>query len=195
MKPGFLQIEYIDQRNTLMGKHILLIESFFKPEVSLIEESDIPQLVDILYEVFGQIDSKEEIERKLRPRMLNGVSIKLGNAQQIIGCYILNPRSVNAFIEDINQNKLKDFNSQNTKFYIDKKFSDKGLQGIALAILPDWRSYGFGNLLKTWYDSDPRFDYIWGVQDKRLGNIDHWKKSREIIAECPTHFATLRELR
>lgn len=175
-------------------KHILLIESFFKPEVSLIDENDIPQIVNILYETFGQIDSKEEIERKLRPRMLNGVSLKLGNAEQIIGCYILNPRSVNDFISDIGQNKLKDFNSQNTELYIDKKFSDKGLQGIALAILPDWRSYGFGNLLKTWYDSDRNFDYIWGVQDKRLGNIEHWKKSREIIAECPTHFATLREL-
>lgn len=174
--------------------HILLSESFFQPVISTIEENDIPKVVEILYEAFGHIDPKDEIERKLRPRMLNGVSLKISVGGEIIGCYILNPRSIREFISDINQNKLKDFKSDNTEIYLDSEMSNKGLQGIALAVLPNWRSKGYGDLLKTWYDKDPRFDYIWGVQDKRLQNIDHWKKTREIFAECPTHFATIRSL-
>jgi len=175
-------------------EHLHLTESFFRPDISLIEERDIPQIVNILYEAFGHIDTKEEIEKKLRPRMLNEISLKLTSGGEVIGCYILNPRSVNIFIDDIIHNRLNDFKNENTEIYLDEPVSDKGLQGIALSILPKWRSQGYGDMLKTWYDSDPRFDYIWGVQDKRLGNIEQWKKSRDIIAECPTHFATLRKL-
>jgi len=175
-------------------RHLALFETFTTPQISTIEEIDIPQVVDVLHSSFGHIDDKETIATKLRPRMLNGLSLKLQMGDEIIGCYLLAPKSVNTFISDIQAGALKDFPSETTQIYLQDQLSDKGLQGIALSLLPEWRSQGYGNLLKTWYFNDHRFDYVWGVQDKRLGNIEDWKKSRNIIAESPTHFATLRKL-
>jgi hypothetical protein len=174
-------------------KNLKVFEDYSAPEVSVIESEDVPKIVDILHSSFGHIDSKETIASKLLPRMLNGISIKLTVNGEIVGCYILATKSVNAFISDIKSNNLKDFKSGNTQLYLKEEMSDRGLQGIALSIMPEWRSYGYGNLLKNWYSGDPRFDYIWGVQDKNLGNIEDWKKTREIFAECPTHFATIRK--
>jgi len=177
-----------------MKKYIRGLNESFGTSVSLIEEEDIPGVLDVLEEVFGHIDPREEIERKLRKRLLNGFSIKIEEGGKILGCYIINPKSVNEFISDIENDKLSDFKSYNTEIYMDEDFSDNGLQGIALALLPEYRNMGYGDTLRKWYDNDPRFDYIWGVQDKKLGNIENWKRSRDIIAECPTHFATLKKL-
>jgi hypothetical protein len=175
-------------------RNLALFETFTTSQISTIEEDDIPQVVDVLHSSFGHIDDKETIATKLRPRMLNDLSLKLSIDGQIVGCYLLAEKSVNVFIEGIQTGALKDFPSETTQIYLQDHLSDKGLQGIALSLLPEWRSQGYGNLLKNWYFNDHRFDYVWGVQDKRLGNIEDWKKSRDVIAESPTHFATLRRL-
>jgi len=172
----------------------MLYETFSIPTISTIKEEDIPQVVEVLYTSFGHIDTRDTIAAKLRPRMLNGLSLKLSIDGQTVGCYLLAEKSVNVFIDDIHRGVLKDFPADSTEIYLNEPLGDKGLQGIALSLLPEWRSQGYGNLLKTWYFNDHRFDYVWGVQDKRLGNIEDWKKSRDVIAESPTHFATLRRL-
>jgi hypothetical protein len=63
------------------------------------------------------------------------------------------------------------------------------LQGISLAILPDYRKLGLGKKMKQ-YVNGLNYDYTWGVQDKKLNNIDFWTKTREVFAESNTHFAT-----
>lgn len=176
-------------------KHLMLFENYTTPQVSLIEEEDIPGVVDVLYAAFGHIDDKVTIATKLRPRMCNGLSLKLTLGDQIIGCYLLHTKSINQFIKEIREGLIKDFKAEETQIRLEEKVNDKGLQGIALSVLPQWRGQGYGELLRDWYSRDLRFDYVWGVQDKKLGNITHWQKTRSIFAESPTHFATIKKLR
>ena len=159
-------------------------------EIDIIKPEDNDEVIDILSEVFGIIDEKEEIKRKISRRLNNNLSIKITLDGKIIGCYLLADKSINEFIRQINQNELKDFPKNKTKIYLESSLSDKGIQGISLAILPEYRKYGFGQKMKK-YVNDLEYDYIWGVQDKRLKNIDFWTRTREIFAESETHFATI----
>lgn len=160
-------------------------------KISKIEEQDNIQVVDILAINFGFIDSKEEILRKIKPRLNNNLSIKVEIDDKIVGCYLLAEKSVNFFIDQINSNQLKDFPKDETKIYLNDKLSDNGLQGISLAVLPEYKSKGIGKALKE-YTYNLRYDYIWGVQDKKLQNIEFWKNTRDIIAESNTHYATIK---
>jgi hypothetical protein len=159
-------------------------------EISHIKEEDNDIVVDILAEVFGYIDDREEIKRKISKRLNNNLSIKISFKDKIVGCYLLGEKSINEFIRQISQNELKDFPRDQTKIInLPSNLSDNGLQGISLAILPDYRKLGLGKKMKQ-YVNGLNYDYTWGVQDKKLNNIDFWTKTREVFAESNTHFAT-----
>jgi len=171
-------------------KHIEIFENF-GTEISLINPSDNDEIVDILFEVFGFIDDKEEIKSKISKRLNNNLSIKIKYNGKIVGCYLLAEKSVNDFIESIEKDQISDFRKNDTKINIDYKLSDNGLQGISLAILPEYRNLNLGKKLKE-YTYNLGYDYIWGVQDKKLKNIDFWKNSRNVFAESSNRYATIK---
>lgn len=151
------------------------------------KEEDV---IDVLYSSFGFLeDSKESLRKRIQPRLSNGLSIYLSLNEKIVGCYLLNEKSANTFIEQIKMGEIKDFPSDETKIYMENLYG-KGLQGIALSVYPEYRNIGFGNMLKDWV-SNLNYDYIWGVADKKLGNINHWKSRRMILAESPSRWATI----
>ena len=61
----------------------------------------------------------------------------------------------------------------------------KGIQGVALGVLKEFRGKGYGRMLidKSYELFSNKYDYIWGMHLSVLNNIDHWKKRRTIMNE------------
>lgn len=59
----------------------------------------------------------------------------------------------------------------------------KGVEGIALGILKEFKNKGVGKKLIEYPKTIPNINYIWGFQLKSLKNIEHWKKRRKIYYE------------
>lgn len=170
-------------------KYIRLFENF-NPEISVIIPEDNDDVIDLLHEVFGFIDSKEAIKSKILKRLNNGLSIKISYDGKIVGCYLLAEKSVNEFIDDIENDKISDFRKSETSIDLPNDPGNYGIQGISLAVLPEYRDLGLGKMMKD-YVKGMGYDYIWGVQDKKLKNINFWEKSRDVFAESPTKYATI----
>lgn len=170
-----------------------MFENSLNCSASEIEESDFEKCLDVLYEVFGKYSgSKEEMRKKLMPRIANGISLKVECGGEIIGVYLLKEKSINEFIDEIELDKIPDFRRDDTEINLTESLSDNGLQGIALAVLPNYRGIGAGKMLKE-YSFRLGYDYIWGVQDKRLENIEFWERTRKIFAESSSRYATYKK--
>lgn len=149
--------------------------------IKTIQKEDLEEVVDVLYETFGHYhSSKEELFERLKKRILNNLSICLKTGNRVVGVYLLNEKSINEFIKQIQMNEISDFPKNKTKFFLDEVLSNNGLQGIALCVLKSNRNFGFGKLLKE-HTYEMGYDYIWGVQDKGLNNIEFWKKQEKYL--------------
>ena len=160
-------------------------------EVSTIVPEDFDGVLDVLESTFSPFGyTREIIKSKLTNRILNNLSIKITKNDQIIGVYLLTENSIPNFIQEISKNNISDFPKDSTVIISNPTESENGLQGLALAVLSEFRSYGYGKQLKDFVKS-MGYDYVWGVQDKNLKNIDFWTKTRSIFAESPNRFATV----
>lgn len=177
---------------------LLNFESFSYDDnihIGKIKEEDINPVIDVLFESFGHLGlTKEEILNKLEKRILNNLSICLKIDSKVVGVYLLNNKSINEFIDQILKNEIPDFPKNETKIELNESLSDNGLQGIALCVSKSKRGLGYGELLKK-YARELGYDYLWGVQDKKLNNIGFWKKTREIFAESNSRFATYEKIK
>lgn len=177
---------------------LLSFESFNYENITSIEKikkEDVDSVMDILWESFGHLGgTKEEMFKKLEKRIFNGLSICLKQNSKVCGVYLLNEKSINEFIQQIEKNEISDFPKNETKIYLNESVSDNGLQGIALCVSESKRGLGYGELLKE-YTYNMGYDYVWGVQDKKLNNIEFWKKTREVFAESNSRFATYKKLK
>lgn len=175
-------------------KKIIIKELSNLTHISNITPDDNDEVVDLLYSVFGGFGySKEELKKRITPRLNNNISIKIKEGDKIVGVYLFNEKSINKFIDEIKEDKVTDFRLDDTKITLNEEISDNGLQGIALAVLPSYKGLGYGNKLKE-YSYNMGYDYIWGVQDKKLNNIDFWLNSRNIFAESSNRYATYIKL-
>ena len=158
--------------------------------IDIIRKENEDSVIDVLYSSFGFLESsKESLRKRIQPRLSNGLSIYLSLNGNIVGCYLLNEKSAQTFINEIKKGEINDFPPSETEIYIDN-IKGRGLQGIALSIYPEFRNMGLGKMLKDWV-YNLNYDYIWGVADKKLGNINHWKSRRSIMAESPNRWATI----
>lgn len=70
----------------------------------------------------------------------------------------------------------------------------KGVQGVGLFVLPEYRDLGIGAALRDIPLYLP-YDYIWGMHLKELNNIDNWKRyGREVLAGEGEIFTTMMDL-
>lgn len=74
------------------------------------------------------------------------------------------------------------------------KVVGRGLYGVSLAVLPNYRGHGYGKILIEFGESLP-FDYIWGEHHKELNNIDFWLKRRQLLGETTNKYITYKTLR
>jgi len=168
-------------------------DSFNKLNISVIRSDEVDDVVDLLGQSFGHIDSNSEIKRKLYNRITNGLSIRAKIDNKIVGVYLVAEKSAKKFLEDVLDGRLD--SHKNAKIFISKNLiSDNGIQGIALCVDKDYRGLGIGNKLKSYFNN-LKYDYIWGVQDKRLNNINHWTKSRVIFMEDDNYYCTIKFLK
>lgn len=178
--------------DNIKGFYRFIKESKNVVEISTITPDIEEDCLDVLYKVFGFLEKdKESMRIRVQPRLSNGLSIALSIGGTIIGCYLLNEKSAQIFIQEIQEGKIGDFPPDETKIYFSGDIQGNGIQGIALAIDPEYRDMGFGKILKEWA-KNLGYDYIWGVSDKKLENIDQWRKERQILAESPTRWATIQ---
>lgn len=159
-------------------------------QISLINESDIDEIIDILFESFSNIDNtKEKVKNRVYNRLLNGVSIKMEVNNEIVGVYLVVEKSIKSFLQEVKLNKIKDH--INSEIFINEnELSDNGIQGLALCVKKSKRGNGLGNILKKYFRKYG-YDYIWGIQHKDLNNINEWLKTRELVFENENYYCTI----
>ncbi len=71
----------------------------------------------------------------------------------------------------------------------------KGIEGVALAVKPEFRGSGFGNMLKDYSIENANVDYIWGMQLRDLNNVKDWAKRRRIVSASSGLIITLQDIK
>ena len=106
---------------------------------------------------------------------------------RIVGCYLLKENSVLSAVEE-GAKPLED---------LEKYRNLRGIEGVALAILPEYQ-YNIGAAIELLSrPTEMGFDYMWGAQNAKLGNLLKWTKLSRLVAVCegpPKWTVTLRDL-
>lgn len=151
-------------------------------DITKINQEDIPEVLDICAKVFSNVMSPNEVKKYINSVANWEMSVKATMNNQIIGCYILNEDSVLEFEQCADED-------------LSKYKTLKGIQGIALAVLPEFRGTGAGRKLRD-YPLHLNYDYIWGQHLKGLQNIDNWLKfGRRLVGDCNGLYITLMDLK
>ena len=66
----------------------------------------------------------------------------------------------------------------------------RGIEGVFLAVAPEWRGRGVGRQLIT-ASLAAGYDYVWGLQLFTLNNLSHWLKRRIKVGENEDSHITL----
>jgi GNAT superfamily N-acetyltransferase len=151
------------------------------PKISAIQPEDIPEVLDVCSVVFSKVMSPGGVKSYINGSADWSISAKAEYKGRIVGCYILNrdpvTRQQHCSKEDLGRYK-----------------GMKGVQGIGLAVLPEYRDFGIGKKLRE-YPLQKGYDYIWGLHMKGLHNIDNWTRfGRRIICDSGSMFTTLMDL-
>lgn len=149
-----------------------LSENTISPVISKILPNEIDEIINMASLVFTNVMSYEMNRGYISNSDVDfDNSVKLTINNEIIGCYLIKPSNIS------------------------KKEYGKGCQGFALAIKPSFRNYGYGNLLKEWFEKwaiDNKYNYIWGQHLKGLGNKEMWLKRRDIYSDNGEIFTTIK---
>jgi len=134
---------------------------------------------------------------KIRPMVMNDYEIIKPHLAEIFSRTGLPEDRIVELLGDINLrlSVVADVNGDVAGFYflndedipeggeLYDEFEDlKGLEGVALGVIPDYLQLGVGKKLIE-YSRSQSVDYIWGYQFKSLKNIDDWLKRRKIYWE------------
>jgi hypothetical protein len=96
---------------------------------------------------------------------------------KIVGFYLLGERKLSEAIAAENAVLHEDLSRYD---------SMRGIEGVALGVIPEFRKTGLTEKLKQQVKTIPDVDFIYGMQYKSLGNLDYWLRSRRLIAESFT---------
>jgi len=105
-------------------------------------------------------------------------------ADSDISCMLLNDQ------DEIVGVYLLDSCEESNSFFGKEKYNGLiGAEGMLLFIEEEYRGKGWGNKLKD-MPKELGFDFVWGRQSKRLNNLHHWLKRRELILEDVNEYIT-----
>lgn len=160
-----------------------VLKKAFTPslEISKISADEIEECLDVCAAALSHVMSPEGVKGYTKTVADWNLSVKAKYGDKIVGCYVFNKNPVTSYAfcskEDLSRYKKM-----------------KGVQGVALAVLPEYRDLGIGKKLRR-YPLEAGFDYIWGLHMKSLHNIDNWVRfGRRIICETSGMFATLMDI-
>lgn len=140
------------------------------------------------FDAFEEDCSYEESRDYIIQNTNFDISFVVKNKDNIVGFYLLSDFTSLSSLED------------EYTFYdnIENYKNKKGLEGIALLVLKEYRSKGIGKMLinkSIRYCRENNYDYIFGSQLKSLCNLDKWiKTGRKLIAENDEINVTLMNL-
>lgn len=149
-----------------------------------INEDDKDAILEICAEVFQDVMDYDATIGYLDAVTDWSISKKAVLGDKIIGCYLFNEQPVTQFVGA----QVKGENL--------KKYSNlKGIQGVALALLPEYRNSGYGKQLRE-VTKSLGYDYIWGQHLKGLHNVDNWLRyGRRLVADTRHLYITLMDLK
>lgn len=140
-----------------------------KPAIEPIEKEDIEKVKNMAALVFTNV-----MTYRGNMSYLSGAdwdkSVKLVYNGEIVGCYLIK-------IEDISRKE------------------PGGVEGFALAIKPGYRKYGWGEMLKNWFENwakESGYKYVWGLHLSGLKNKEFWLKRRELYSDNGGSFKTIK---
>lgn len=129
--------------------------------------------LDVFKQAFPQYDFET-----IKDFIMNSVkwdkSIKATHQDKTIGIYLIGDRQLQDVIED-----EKAIPNEN----LDKYKNRIGVEGVALAVMPEYQKQGIGKKLKDALVNMTTANYIFGLQYKSLNNLQNWLKSRRLVAQ------------
>ena len=142
--------------------------------IQYIHKSDYNELIKVFDKVFPDTIGFNE------KYIIKNSNIKISRVfilnNEIIGFYMLKDLSNNE-----NKNIILLLNSLGYNFNINNY---KGLEGVALGVIPELKSLGYGKKLLNYVYDDltPKYDFIFGQHFDHLNNLKQWKKKRIILS-------------
>ena len=150
--------------------------------IETIEENDIDYIIDFSVKLFSEAANYDYSGLYFYCMTDFSISKKAVLDGKIIGCYLLNDESFHSY-------KMNRFEN------LDRYDTRRGLQGVALGILKEYRGLSYGRQLRDSALSLSEYEYIWGFQGKILNNLDNWiGYGRRLVAETEDAYVTLMDL-
>lgn len=170
-------------------------------EIKPIEPSDIDEIVGHCVTVFHNHGMSDEAMTAFTRHITDwSISRKLVLNDTIIGFYLLHEASIIKWQTERRQwaeeydcvSVLPIYDNCEIKEDLNKYVNRDGVEGIILAVLPTYRGFGYGRMLKE-LPKIMGYDYVYGEQLKDSHNLHHWLKSRRVVAECDGIWVTLQD--
>jgi hypothetical protein len=151
-----------------------LFEITNAPTIERIEEQDKEQILQMCVDIFhGKTPFSDEMIISYTDAATDwALSKKMAIGDKLIGFYLLAEGSI---YDIISQCKCQDD--------VEKFAGKRGIEGIILGIIPEYRGGGLGDRLKN-LPKSLGYDYVFGQQFKSLNNLEPWLKRRELVADC-----------
>lgn len=152
-----------------------------------IQQDDIKEILILCAKVFVHVMKPEATVKYLYKDTNWRISKKAVYNGQIVGCYLFNETQISEAID------INDIEHVRENLYPYTK--KRGVQGVALAVLKEFRGANFGRELRN-IPLNSGYDYIWGEHLNGLQNRDNWVNfGRRVVAEYPDYFITLMDLK
>lgn len=150
-------------------------------KLSPIKKEDISECLEVCASALSHVMSKSGVKGYTASAADWDISVKAEYGGKIVGCYVLNKQPIGN-LDYCNIESLRRYKNL------------KGVQGVALAVLPEYRDLGIGKKLRQ-YPLKAGYDYIWGLHLKSLHNIDNWVKfGRRVVCDSGGMFTTLMDI-
>ena len=125
-----------------------------------IENSDIPEVLNVCAEALQHVDTPDNIKQYLGKATKWSISKKCVLDGRIIGAYLLNEFPLDRMLDDAREHcKVCDFPPEEE---YEKYHNLRGLQGLALVVKPEFQKIGAGKKLRD-VPLHMGYDYIWGM--------------------------------
>ena len=157
-----------------------IVEKEFR--IAPVEEEDIDYILVMCSRLFTEAVNDYYPELFFYCYADFSISLKATLNGKIIGCYLLNK-------EAIDSQQAEGFEN------LERYHKLKGVQGVALGILKEYRGLSYGRQLRDSVLQMTEYDYVWGYQVKTLNNLQNWIRSgRRLVGETESSYLTMMDL-